>query len=388
LPTLRKLLMLLALPAGMALLAACSDDSEDAGDGVGSPSASASPTLGPADEITFMAGFKPQANLPFVGVYVAQEKGFFEEQNLDVKIEHVTTPGDNFRFLAAGNVQFTTSDASGLLEKRVSDPPLDIVSLALIGQRGQQGFSVLADSGIESPADWAGKTAGYKGSQVTPDYLAILAANGVDRASVQEVKVGFDPRILTEGQVDIFPVFVSNEPDTLKRLGKEVKTWEAADFGAPTLGLTYVGMRDYVADHLDVTQRFINAVLDGIDYADLYRDEALDIVMKFAPDEDREHQRYMLETELDMALPQTVEERDGPVSGGCVSPIPLRCPQHPVQPLFGMQTHTQWQKLHDFLVQYGALSGPIDDVSLVFADRFVKAYYEALAATPTPSPSP
>ena len=29
--------------------------------------------------ITFMAGFKPQANLPFVGVYVAQEKGFFEE---------------------------------------------------------------------------------------------------------------------------------------------------------------------------------------------------------------------------------------------------------------------------------------------------------------------
>ena len=356
-PTARTLLRLLAITvAAGLLLGACGDDSEDTANGASPPSVSAGPTQGPPDEITFMAGFKPQANLPFVGVYVAQEKGFFEKQNLKVNIEHVTTPGDNFRFLAAGEVQFTTSDASGLLEKHVSDPPLDIVSLALIGQRGQQGFSVLADSGIESPADWAGKTAGYKGSQVTPDYLAILGANGVDRSSLQEVKIGFDPRILTEGQVDIFPVFISNEPDTLQKLGYDVKTWEAADFGAPTLGLTYVGMGDYVAENPDVTQRFVNAVLQGIDFADRNREEALDIVMQYAPDEDRDHQRYMLETELDMALPQP----------------------------FGMQTETQWQKLHDFMVQYGALSGPIDDITGVFTDRYVKAYYEAPAASPTP----
>ena len=283
----RRLFPLLALIAVFsAVLAACGDDdAEDAPDS--SPSAAASPTLGPPDEITFMAGFKPQANLPFVGVYVAQEKGFFEEQNLKVNIEHVTTPGDNFRFLAAGEIQFTTADAQVVLEKHVSDPPIDIVSLALVGQRGQQGFAVLADSGIESPKDWAGKIAGYKGSQVTPDYLAILAANGVDRAGVQEVKVGFDPRVLAEKQVDIYPVFVSNEPDTLRKLGYETNVVEAADFGAPTLGLTYVAMRDYVADHPDVTQRFINAVLEGIDYADQHRDEAVDIVMTYAPQEDR-----------------------------------------------------------------------------------------------------
>jgi ABC-type nitrate/sulfonate/bicarbonate transport system substrate-binding protein len=197
--------------------------------------------------------------------------------------------------------------------------------------------------------DWSGKIAGYKGSQVTPDYLAILAANNVDRASVEEVKVGFDPRILTEGQVDIFPVFVSNEPDTLAKLGKEVRTWEAADFGAPTLGLTYVAMSDWVAENEDVTQRFVNAVLEGIAYADENRDEALDIIMEYAPDEDPAHQMYMLETELEMAQP---------------API-------------GMQTEEQWQKLHDFLVQYGALSQPIDDISTVFTDRFVKAHYDS-----------
>lgn len=361
------------------------DDSEGQGDN-GSPITEASPTRGLPEKITFMAGFKPQANLPFVGVYVAQEKGFFEEQNLEVTIEHVTNPGDNFRFLAAGEIQFTTSDASALLEKHVSDPPLDIVSLALIGQRGQQGFTVLADSGIESPKDWAGKVAGFKGSQVTPDYLAILAANGVDRSQVQEVKVGFDPRVLTEGQVDIFPVFVSNEPDTLKSLGYEVQTWEAADFGAPTLGLTYVTMREYLAEHRDVTQRFINAVLDGIDFADLNREETLDIVMKYAPEENREHQQYMLETELDMARPAPSAGRAVPEPNtGCVSQAPRSCPRHPSQQLFGMQTRTQWQKLHDFLVQYGALSKPINDVALVYTDQFVKAYYEE-AASPSASP--
>ncbi len=46
-----------------------------------------SPTTSPTslpdlDHMTFMAGYKPQANLPFVGVYVAQEKGFFTEHEI------------------------------------------------------------------------------------------------------------------------------------------------------------------------------------------------------------------------------------------------------------------------------------------------------------------
>ncbi len=114
------------------LLAACENG--------GSPdeSGASSPALSPAapDKITFMAGFKPQANPPFVGAYVAQEKGFFTEQNLDVEIQHVNTPGENFKFLSLGEVQFSTGDAATLIERAGDDPPLGIVAIALIGQRG------------------------------------------------------------------------------------------------------------------------------------------------------------------------------------------------------------------------------------------------------------
>lgn len=350
----RSLVLFLALALALAALStACGDDDDDEGESTPSPngSAAAEATLEPSS-VTFMAGFKPQANLPFVGAYVAQEKGFFDDENLDVDIRHVATPGDNFRLLAAGEVQFSTADASAVLEHRASDPSLPIVSIALIGQRGQQGFAVLAGSDIASPADWTGKRAGYKGSQVTPDYLAILAEAGVDRSSVEEVKVGFEPQVLTEGQVDIFPVFVSNEPDTLQRLGFETTVFQAADYGAPTLGLTYIATEDFIAEKPDVAQRFLRAVLRGIQYADANRAEAIDIVLEYAPLEDPEHQRYMLDTELDMAA-------DGLLDGQGI----------------GWQTADEWQMLHDYLVQYGALSAPLDDVSAAFTAEFVEDVY-------------
>jgi ABC-type nitrate/sulfonate/bicarbonate transport system substrate-binding protein len=369
---LRPPLVLALAVAAALLIIACSDGDVPPADVTATPGSPTRPA-GPAmDEVTFMAGFKPQANLPFVGVYVAQEKGFFAEENLAVNVEHVATPGDNFRFLAAGEVQFTTADAQVLLERRAGDPPIDLVSLALIGQRGQQGFAVLADSGIRTPADWKGKTAGYKGSQVTPDYVAILAANGLTREDVNEVRVGFDPRILTEGQVDIFPVFISNEPNILLRMGYNVEVFEAADYGAPTLGLAYVALNDYVDENPDITQRFLNAVIRGIDYADLNREEAVDIVLRYAPEEDRQHQRYMLETELAAALP-VVARPAAPAAydGACVSRAAAGCPAHPSLP-WGGQTQEQWQRLHDFLVQYGALPGPLPDITRAFRTEFIE----------------
>ena len=347
---LKRILPALLVLLAILVLVACGDDDDETPDG--DPSASGSPAPGVSigasagavrESVTFMAGFKPQANLPFVGVYVAQEKGFFEEENLDVDIQHVATPGDNFRLLATGEVQFSTADATALLEKWVSDPVLPVVSIALVGQTGQQGFAVLEDSGIAAPADWAGKTVGYKGSAVTPDYLAIVAANGVDRSTITEVKVGFEPQLLTEGAVDIFPVFLSNEPDTLRRLGFETTLFTAADYGAPTLGLTYVAMEDYLVDNAEVARRFVRAAMRGIEYADDNRDEAIDIVMEYAPQEDPAHQRYMLDIELD-------QSRVGLGAGVDT----------------GTQIIEQWQLLHDYLIQYGGLAAPIEDVNRVF----------------------
>jgi ABC-type nitrate/sulfonate/bicarbonate transport system substrate-binding protein len=298
--------------------------------------------------VTFMAGFKPQANLPFVATYVAEEKGYFEEMELDVDIRHST--GEHLNLLMAGEVDFTTVDANSVLKRR-ADPGLPIVAIALFGQRGQQAFLALSDSGINAPKDWEGKTFGYKVS-IPPDYLAILEAEGVDRSRIQEVRVGFDPRILTEGQVDVLASFKSNEPNIIRGMGFDVNMFDAADYGVPTLGLTYIVQQDMIDEDSDTVERFLRATMKGMEFAVSNTEETLDIVLKYAEGADREHMRFMLEAEFADAT-SPITDANG----------------------LGWMTEDQWQEFHDSLIKYGALPGS-QDVSSAFTDEFLEDIYE------------
>jgi ABC-type nitrate/sulfonate/bicarbonate transport system substrate-binding protein len=331
----RRSLTLLAALAMACMLAAC-------GVAFDRPPA-------PLRPFHFMAGYKPQANLPFVGAYIAQKKGYFAEQGLDVQITHATGQGEHLKLLLQGSVDVTTGEADAVLARRADDLP--VVSIALIGQRGQRAFAVQDRSEIRSPKDFEGKTVGFKVLQ-TPDYLAMLAMNGVDRSAIQEVPVGFDPRLLAAGKVDVYPVFESNEPDTLTRLGVPTRLFRPADYGVPSLGLTYLTRQALVDNDPAALERFLKATLRGIQDARDNPEAATDIVMQFAPDEERDHQLAMLKVELDMA--------DGPVSN---------------QFGVGWSTPEQWQAFHDSLLAYGGLSKAVN-VNTAFTDRILKSVYK------------
>ncbi len=297
-------------------------------------------------KMTFMAGFMPQANLPFVGVYVAEEMGFFAAAGLDVSIEHSAGGGEHLQLLTLGEIEVTTQDAAVLLRRR-ADPGLPLVSLALIGQRGQQAFVALADSGIDTPADWAGRTIGFKGTP-PPDLFAILEAAGLDEKDVELVNVGFDPRVLSEGRVDVYPVFKSNEPNMIRGWGYELNLWDAADWGVPTLGLAYVSSEATIAENPEMLGKFLDAAMHGITFAKDNRDEAVEIVMKYAGGgADRAHMRFMLDAEFADAESAVTAEHG-----------------------LGWQTVEQWQALHDMLVDYTVLSTPLD-VEAAFTTRFL-----------------
>ncbi len=298
--------------------------------------------------VTFMAGFNPQANLPFVGVYVAEAKGFFEEQGLDVEIQHSAGGGEHLQLLAAGTVDITTQDAAVLMQRR-ADPGIPLVSIGLIGQTGQQAYVALADSGLQEPSDWAGRSIGFKGTP-PPDVFAILDAVGLTPADVDLINVGFDPRVLTEGQVDVYPVFKSNEPNLLANQGFELVMWEAADYGIPTLGLTYVTTEKATTADPAMLSGFMEAVIEGIEYAADNREEAVEIVLTHTgPQADPAHQRFILDTELADAMTAVTD-----VKG------------------IGWQTHEQWSALRDHLVAYEALPGGTS-VDRAFTTEFLPA---------------
>ena len=313
--------------------------------GVGGPS----PTPVPVEKVTFIAGFKPQADLPFVAVYMAQEKGYFRDQSLEVEIQHATS-GEHVQLLATNRVQFSTGSAGDVM-KRVASAGVPLVSIAQIGQRDEQSFAVRADSPIRTLKDWEGRLVGYK-TTVSADYLALVALGGIDRSKVREVAVGFDPRVLVDGRVDVYPVFTANEPDTLARLGIPLRLFDPTTFGVPGLGLTLMTNQEMIQTRPEVVTRFLRASLRGLADAIADRDAAIEVVMKYATGEDRAHQRYMLDTEIDAA------QNDLTRASG-----------------IGAMDRSRYVALRDFLLQYGGLAKSVD-VDAVFTDRFVKELYK------------
>jgi ABC-type nitrate/sulfonate/bicarbonate transport system substrate-binding protein len=220
----------------------------------------------------------------------------------------------------------------------------------LIGQRGQQAFAALNSSGLNTPVDWEGRLVGYTGTP-PPDLYTMLIAAGANPDLVELVNVGFDPRVLTEGQVDVYPIFKSNEPFLIRSWGYELTIWDAADYGVPTLGLTYVTSEETLENNPEMLTRFLRATLDGIEYAAEHIDEAVEIVLAYTgPETDPEHMRFMLESEL-IDLTSEVTQAYG----------------------IGWQTFEQWQSLADLLIESEVMSSI--DVSTVFTNELLWAVH-------------
>lgn len=290
---------------------------------------------GQSKSMTFMAGYKPQANVSFVGVYVAQELGYFKQEGLNVTIKHSSGQGEHIKLLAGKQVQVITEIGTDLV-KHLTEENLPFTSLAVLTQVSDTAMAALKSSGVTEPKQFEGKTVGYK---VVPtfEYLAMLQKAGVDRSKIKEVPVGFDVRVLTQRKVDVLPVFKSNEPDVLRRMGFDVNLIDPATYGVETLGQIWVAHRELLAADPDLFTGFTRASLNGLYNAFAHPKEAIDIVMKYAPTEDRSHQGFMLGVEKQSTLTEMTRARG-----------------------IGWQTVDQWSRLQDGLAGFGLVKHKVD----------------------------
>jgi len=321
-----RLLLSLALIAGLAaaISVACSgDDSDD------------------ALTMTYMAGFKEQANLPFVAVYVAEDQGFFADENLEVEIQHAGFTGAHKGLVLSGEVDITTLPASEMLQIR-ANTGAPYVAVMLFGQRGDFGYAVLDSSGIESPADFAGRDVGFKGI-VQAEFHAMLSAHGLTTDDMNMIDVGFNPVVLVEQQVEVYPVFLSNEPDTLSRnLNQEITVFEAADYGVPTLGVVYLVSEEFLEDETNREKltRFLRATVRAFEFSVDDPEAAIESTARFLPEDpppDLVHERFILDVEIENALSDLTRANG-----------------------VGWFTQQQFRALTDVLLEYEALDGDID----------------------------
>ncbi len=160
------------------------------------------------DEVSLQLQWFTQAQ--FAGYYAAQDQGYYADMCLDVTIVEGGVEIVPQTQLANGDVDFALAWVPKALASR--EAGADIVNIAQIYQRSGTLQVSLKDSGIESPADFAGKKIGNWGFGNEYEVFAAIGEAGLDPAAdVELVGQNFDMIALLEGEIDAAEAMTYNE---------------------------------------------------------------------------------------------------------------------------------------------------------------------------------
>lgn len=217
-----------------------------------------------AGTITYLTGFDYAAAASMVEVYVAAERGYFEELCLDVEVRPSFSTA-NYPLVAAGEAQFASA---GSFSEVLEYGQLNETELVAVTIDGRSPIDVLiVKPGVAAElADLAGATIGIKG-KLQPSVAAMLAGVGLAEGEDYDTVLldGFDPlaHLALDG-IDGFPGYRSNEPGTLERAGVDFDLFDPADAGIPgSFGVTFTS-RAFVDEHPTAAQDFVRAALRGL----------------------------------------------------------------------------------------------------------------------------
>jgi putative hydroxymethylpyrimidine transport system substrate-binding protein len=282
------------------------------------------------------------------GLFIAQEKGYFADENLDVTIYTPDDPATVLLTVGAGQDDFGLSYQTEVLLAMEQDVP--VVSIAALVQHPLNSVMALESSGIETPGDLKGKTIGSPGIPTDMPLLGtMLNADGLTADDVETVNVGFDlvPALISE-QVDaIVGAYWVHESISAENQGFPVNIMRMEEWGVPDFyEIVIVTSTDMVENQSDVVERFMRAAMRGYREAVADPQGAIDILAEAAP-------------EIDEAI-----ERPGV---GLLSPLWIEGDLP-----FGWQTGDKWTEFAAWMSQQGLLSGDVD-ASEAFTNRFVEA---------------
>ncbi len=146
----------------------------------------------------------------FAGYYAAADQGFFEDHCLDVTILEGGVDIVPQVQLANGDADFAIAWVGKALATR--EGGADITNIAQIYQRSGTLQVSFADSGITSPADFAGKKIGNWGFGNEYEVFAALGSVDLDPANdVELVGQDFSMTALLEGEIDAAEAMTYNE---------------------------------------------------------------------------------------------------------------------------------------------------------------------------------
>jgi NitT/TauT family transport system substrate-binding protein len=237
-----------------------------------------------ADDVTLQLKWVTQAQ--FAGYYVAKDKGFYDEEGLNVTIKPGGPDIAPTQVVAGGGADVVIDWMPSALAAREKGLPL--VNIAQPFKSSGMMLTCLKETGITTPEDFRGKTLGvwFFGNEYP--FLSWMATLGIPTTGgadgVEVLKQGFNVDPLLQKQAACISTMTYNEYWQVIDAGisaDDLVTFKYEDEGVATLEDGLYVLEDKLADpaFADKMVRFVRASMKGWKWAEENPDDAAMIVL-------------------------------------------------------------------------------------------------------------
>ncbi len=242
------------------------------------------------EKITFVLDWTPNTN--HTGLYVAQEKGYFEEAGLEVEI--VQPPEDGAEVLvASGNAQFGISFQDTMAAAISGDSALPITAVASVIQHNTSGIISRAGEGMDTPKGMEGHTyATWNGPIELATLEKVVEADGGDFGKVELIPstVTDEVSALKTNSVDSIWIFYAWAGVKTELEGLDTDYFAFADIDPVFDYYTPVVIagNQFLEEKPDTAKAFLSALSKGYAYAIENPEDAAEVICSAAPELDKE----------------------------------------------------------------------------------------------------
>jgi signal transduction histidine kinase/ABC-type nitrate/sulfonate/bicarbonate transport system substrate-binding protein len=244
------------------------------------------------DKVNLYLKWKHQ--FQFAGFYIAKEKGFFEEEGLDVNIiePNSNNPINIDKILKEEN-SFGISDSS-LINLIMHGEKLSLIMPVL--QETPFAFLFLKSSNIKSVNDFENKRIMLDLNNKENAFAKLfLNKFNINEKNIKVIPSSYDIQDLINKKVDIFNAYISNEPYRLKEEGIEYEYLKTSSLGMNFYGdILFTSIKNEKNNPKRV-KSFFNATMKGWQYAFTHIDETIKLILEKYNTQGFSYSKYLFE---------------------------------------------------------------------------------------------
>ncbi|MFN7856364.1 MAG: ABC transporter substrate-binding protein [Acidovorax sp.] len=250
---------------------------------------------------------------PQAWFFMAQDKGYFKEEGLDVEIDQGEGSSASITKVAAGAYQAGFGDINALISLAATRPADAPVAVYMIYNTPPFTVVVKKDSPIKTPKDLEGKTVGgpaNDGALKLFPAFAKVAKIDASKVNITNMAPNLREQMLQRGQVDAIFGFTNTVYFSAKLVGidpeKDLRFINYADYGMDLYSNAIVFSRAFARDNPKAVTGFVKAVNRAINDTLANTEAAMDTVMKREPllKRDVEKERLLATLKEEMNHPE------------------------------------------------------------------------------------